>query len=336
VPAGSVPPGGEPPVGLEPAAYRLGDRDRASRRPLESTELVLLGGSVHPVLLRRPPVALAYCTPTCTWEPPRCRRFCVMPSIVSKSGNLQLAVCHGTVQLHKERQTVPPWAEVRLVRGHRRRSGGGADRGRAPAPARGGATARVGRRLGWGTGSGGGAGSGGGTGSGGGSGSGGGTGSGGHDPDRCSCCSPGVRSFIAPCVSWLRRSPRQRLLAATSCLSPPRMAAQSSRRGLGIQCGPRLVISPGCGATPRYAMALSKSRTPWCVVSSLEGWRARERPRPKAWLMVSASWRAVRRSASDWSARLDCTPGLASSTLRCHTRCATSDSVRWVDRVDLA
>jgi len=102
-----------------------------------------------------------------------------------------------------------------------------------------------------------------------------------------------------------------------------------------VQRGAGLAIWPGCASTPRKAMARSNSRTPRRVVSSLEGWRARERPRPKAWVMVSASWRAVRSNASAWSDGSNWSQWSASSRLWCHTRCAASNGPRWGECVDV-
>jgi hypothetical protein len=102
-----------------------------------------------------------------------------------------------------------------------------------------------------------------------------------------------------------------------------------------VQRGPGLAIWPGCASTPRKAMARSNSRRPRRVVSSLEGWRARERPRPRAWVMVSASWRAVRSNASAWSDGSSWSQWSASSRLWCHTRCAASNGPRWGECVDV-
>jgi hypothetical protein len=82
-------------------------------------------------------------------------------------------------------------------------------------------------------------------------------------------------------------------------------------------------------------MACSSSVMPRRVASSLDGWRARERPRRRAWAMVSASWRAARASVSAWSGRRRWGPVLVSSRLRCHTRCANSVSPRRGGCVDL-
>jgi hypothetical protein len=82
-------------------------------------------------------------------------------------------------------------------------------------------------------------------------------------------------------------------------------------------------------------MARSNSRTPRRVVSLLEGWRACERPRPRAWVMVSASWRAVCSNASAWSDGSSWSQWSASSRLWCHTRCAASNGPRWGECVDV-
>jgi hypothetical protein len=81
-------------------------------------------------------------------------------------------------------------------------------------------------------------------------------------------------------------------------------------------------------------MARSRSRMPRRVVPSFDGWRAWERPRPKAWLIVSGSCPAVRTSASAWSGRWR-RPGPASSRQCCQTRCATSNPPLWAECVDL-
>jgi putative transposase len=77
------------------------------------------------------------------------------------------------------------------------------------------------------------------------------------------------------------------------------------------------------------------SRTPRRVVSSLEGWRACERRRPRVWVMVSASWQAVRSNASAWSDGSSWSQWSASSRLWCHTRCAASNGPRWGECVDV-
>ena len=82
-------------------------------------------------------------------------------------------------------------------------------------------------------------------------------------------------------------------------------------------------------------MARSRSRTPRGVVPSFDGWRAWERPRRRAWVMVSGSCPAVRASASAWSGRWRRRPGPASSRLRCHTRWATSNPPPRAECVDL-
>jgi hypothetical protein len=116
--------------------------------------------------------------------------------------------------------------------------------------------------------------------------------------------------------------------------SPPGRQTASGAAS-GVQRGPGLAIWPGCASTPRKAMARSNSRTPRRVVSSLEGWRACERPRPRAWVMVSASWRAVRSNASAWSDGSSWSQWSASSRLWCHTRCAASNGPRWGECVDV-
>jgi hypothetical protein len=60
------------PSGLEPAAYRLGDRDRRLR------SWVLVSEITHQVPVC-PRVRLEYCTPSCTWESTWHRRRRGMP-----------------------------------------------------------------------------------------------------------------------------------------------------------------------------------------------------------------------------------------------------------------
>ena len=112
---------------------------------------------------------------------------------------------------------------------------------------------------------------------------------------------------------------------------------QVRRRGFSVARVWRsgLAVLRRCASTPRKAMARSNSRTPRRVVSSLEGWRACERPRPRAWVMVSGSWRAVRSYASAWSDGSSWSQWSASSRLWCHTRCAASNGPRWGECVDV-
>ena len=129
--------------------------------------------------------------------------------------------------------------------------------------------------------------------------------------------SPGAAGPTACPTPQLTRPPRTRR-ARGGCVhqhaSPPgrQMASGAASR---VQRGPvwrsGLAVLRRCASTPKKAMARSNSRSPRRVVSSLEGWRACERPRPRAWVMVSASWRAVRSNASAWSDGSSWSPGLS-------------------------
>jgi len=138
------------------------------------------------------------------------------------------------------------------------------------------------------------------------------------------------RVFQDPTGAWRLCSPQA---------SPPGRqtasgAASRVHRGPVWRSG-LAVLRRRCASTPRKAMARSNSRTPRRVVSSLEGWRACERPRPRAWVMVSASWRAVCSNASAWSDGSSWSQWSASSRLWCHTRCAASNGLPWGECVDV-